>query len=66
MIWLFLVGLGGAAALGVAAWARRSRKRVETDAEARRERNRLDIQERELLAKLRAQQRKDGGAEGEG
>lgn len=47
-----MLGLGGMAAIAVAAWARRSRKRVDAQTEARRAQNRLDIQERELLAKL--------------
>jgi hypothetical protein len=61
MIWFFVVGLGGMAAIAVAAWARRSRKRVDAQAEARRAQNQLDIEERELLAKLRAQASKPGG-----
>ena len=56
MIWLFVVGLGGMAALGVAAWARRSRKRVDAEVEARREKGRLDIEEQQLLSKLRSKQ----------
>lgn len=62
MIWFFVLGLGGMAALGVAAWARRSKKRVDAQNDARRAQNQMDLQERELLAKLRAQQSK---AEGE-
>lgn len=56
MIWFFVLGLGGMAALGVAGWARRSKKRVDAQADERRAKNQLDIQERELLAKLRARQ----------
>lgn len=61
MIWFFVLLLGGMGAIAVAAWARRSRKRVDGQAEARRAQNQLDIQERELLAKLRA---RDGKGEG--
>ncbi|MEZ6024228.1 MAG: hypothetical protein R3C16_12645 [Hyphomonadaceae bacterium] len=64
MIWFFVLGLGGMAAIAVAAWARRSRKRVDAEVEARREQNRLDIQERELLAKLRARQQDKQDGEG--
>lgn len=60
MIWFFVVGLGGMAATAVAAWARRSRKRVDAQAKARRAQNQLDIEERELLAKLRERQKGEG------
>jgi hypothetical protein len=56
MIWIFWGLLAGAAVMGVSAWARRSRKRVDAEGEARREANRLDIEERALLAKLRARE----------
>lgn len=62
MIWFFVLGLGGMAVVAVAAWARRSRKRVDAQLEARRAENRLDIQERELLARLRERQ---AGQQGE-
>jgi hypothetical protein len=61
MIWFFVLGLGGMLAIAVAAWARRSRKRVDAQVEERRAKNQMDIQERELLAKLRAQENKQEG-----
>jgi len=63
MIWFFVLLLAGMAAIAVAAWARRSRKRVDEQADARRAQNQLDIKERELLAKLRERQ---GDQKGEG
>jgi hypothetical protein len=53
MIWLFLGGLGGLAVVGVAAWARGERKKVEAETAARKERSRLAVEEAQLLAKLR-------------
>jgi hypothetical protein len=53
MIWLFLGGLGGLAVVGVAAWARAERKKVEAETAQRRERARLQAEEAQLLAKLR-------------
>lgn len=53
MIWLFLGGLGGLAVVGVAAWARAERKKVEAEAAQRRERARLQQEEAQLLAKMR-------------
>jgi hypothetical protein len=61
MIWILLAGLSGVAVVTVAAWARRSRARVDQEGETRRAANQLDIQERELLVKLRARQGKDEG-----
>jgi len=61
MFWFFLLGLGGMVALGVAGWARASRRRTDAAVAERREQSRLDIQERELLAKLRAEQGKPEG-----
>jgi hypothetical protein len=54
MIWLFLGGLGGLAVVGVAAWARAERKKVEAEAAQRRERAQLQAEEAQLLAKLRS------------
>lgn len=53
MIWLFLGGLGGLAVVGVAAWARGERKKVEAEDARRRERARLQREEAQLLAKLK-------------
>jgi hypothetical protein len=53
MIWLFLGGLGGLAMVGVAAWARGERRKVEAEAAQRRESARLKAEEAQLLAKLR-------------
>jgi hypothetical protein len=53
MIWLFLGGLGGLAVVGVAAWARGERRKVEAEAAQRREQGRLRAEEAQLLAKLR-------------
>ena len=53
MIWLFLGGLGGLAVVGVAAWARGERKKVEAETALRREAARLKAEEAQLLAKLK-------------
>ena len=53
MIWLFAGVIGGLAVVGVAAWARGERKKVEAEAAARKERTRLQVEEAQLLAKLR-------------
>lgn len=53
MIWLILAGLSGTVVVGVAAWARGERKKVEAEAAARKERGRLQAEEAQLLAKLR-------------
>jgi hypothetical protein len=53
MIWLFVGVIGGLAVVGVAGWARGERKKVEAEAEARRERGRLQAEEAQLLARLR-------------
>lgn len=53
MIWLVLGGLGGLAVVGVAAWARGERKKVEAETRARKERARLAVEEAQLLAKLK-------------
>jgi len=53
MLWLILAGLSGTAVVGVAAWARGERKKVEAEAAARKERGRLQAEEAQLLAKLR-------------
>jgi hypothetical protein len=52
MLWLVLAGLSGTVVVGVAAWARGERKKVETETAARRERARLQAEEAQLLAKL--------------
>ena len=61
MTWIFLALLAGSAVLGVAAWARASKRKVDAQAAARRANNRLDIEERELLARLGERQDKNGG-----
>lgn len=53
MLWLILAGLSGTVVVGVAAWARGERKKVEAEAAARKERARLQAEEAQLLAKLR-------------
>lgn len=53
MIWLFVGAIGGLAVVGVAGWARRERKKVETETAARKERGRLQAEEAQLLARLR-------------
>ncbi|MGE0663584.1 MAG: hypothetical protein AB7H66_04805 [Hyphomonadaceae bacterium] len=53
MIWLFLGALGGLAVVGVAAWARGERRKVERETAERRERARLKSEEAQLLAKLK-------------
>lgn len=55
MIWLFVAVLGGFAVVSVAAWARASHRKVEADAQARREQARLKAEEAQLLAKLRSE-----------
>jgi cytochrome c-type biogenesis protein CcmH/NrfF len=52
MLWLILAGLSGTVVVGVAAWARGERKKVETEAARRRERARLQAEEAQLLARL--------------
>lgn len=56
MIWLFVGVIAAMAVVGVAAWARRSRKRVDDEAAQRRTQSRLDAEEQVLLAKLRSRQ----------
>lgn len=53
MIWIFLCGLGGMAAIAVAAWARASLRRVDAEESARRAQKLLDLEEQRLLEKLR-------------
>lgn len=53
MVWLILAGLSGTVVVGVAAWARGERKKVEREATERRERARLQAEEAQLLARLR-------------
>ena len=53
MVWLVLAGLSGTVVVGVAAWARSERKKVEREAAERRERARLQAEEAQLLARLR-------------
>ena len=53
MLWLILAGLSGTVVVGVAAWARGERKKVEAEAAARKERGRLQAEEAQLLARLR-------------
>jgi hypothetical protein len=53
MLWLVLAGLSGTVVVGVAAWARGERKKVEVEAAARKERGRLQAEEAQLLARLR-------------
>ena len=53
MLWLILAGLSGTVVVGVAAWARGERKKVEREAAERRERARLQAEEAQLLARLR-------------
>jgi hypothetical protein len=66
MTWIFLALLAGSSVLGVAAWARASKRKVDAQAAARRANNRLDIDERDLLAKLRrGQNRADERSDGE-
>ena len=62
MTWILIALLAGSAVLAVAAWARASKRKVDAEASARRANNRVDIEERELLAKLRQRQ---GGGEAE-
>ena len=54
MAWLLLGMLGGLAVTGVAAWARRSRRRAEAEDAARRARSQLQADEKLLLARLNA------------
>jgi hypothetical protein len=57
MIWLIMAGFAGVAVVGVSAWARGERKKVDAASEVRRERSRLEAEETRLLDKLR---NKDG------
>ena len=52
MLWLVLAGLSGTVVVGVAAWARGERRKVEAEAAQRRERARLQTEEAQLLATL--------------
>ncbi|MEQ1492101.1 MAG: hypothetical protein ABL932_16275, partial [Terricaulis sp.] len=52
LLWLMVAGVSGTGVVGVAAWARGERKKVETEAAQRRERARLQTEEAQLLAKL--------------
>ena len=53
MIWLILAGFAGVVVVGVSAWARGERKKVDAEGAARRERSQLDTEESRLLDKLR-------------
>ena len=53
MIWLILAGFAGLAVVGVSAWARGERKKVDAEGAARRQCSQLDIEESQLLDKLR-------------
>ncbi|MGD9966843.1 MAG: hypothetical protein AB7T59_10005 [Hyphomonadaceae bacterium] len=53
MIWLFLGLFAGLAAVGVAAWARGERRKVERESAERKERARLKAEEAQLLARLK-------------
>jgi hypothetical protein len=54
MIWIIMAGFAGVAVVGVSAWARGERKKVDAEGEARRQRGQMDIEEARLLAKLRS------------
>ena len=54
MIWLVLAGFAGVAVVGVSAWARAERRKVDAEGAARREKSQLDNEEARLLAKLRS------------
>jgi hypothetical protein len=53
VIWIILAGFAGVAVVGVSAWARGERKKVDAEGAALRERSQLDIEESRLLDKLR-------------
>jgi hypothetical protein len=57
VIWLILAGFAGVAAVGVSAWARGERKKVDAEGEARRAQSQMDTEEARLLAKLRSKER---------
>ena len=61
MIWLVLAAFAGMAVVGVSAWARSERRKVDAEGVQRRERARLQHEEAHLLAKLRAQRNEAGG-----
>jgi hypothetical protein len=54
MIWLIFAGLSGTLVVGVAAWARGERMKVEAEVRARKERARLQAEEAQLLARLKS------------
>jgi hypothetical protein len=56
MLWLIFAGLSGTVVVGVAAWARGERRKVEAEERARKERARLQAEEAQLLARLRDKQ----------
>ncbi len=53
MIWLVIAAFVGVAVVGVSAWARGERHKVDAEGAARRERNQLELEEARLLEKLR-------------
>ena len=59
MIWLILAGFASVAAVGVSAWARGERKKVDAEGDARRAQSQMEAEESRLLAKLRSE-RGDG------
>lgn len=61
MIWLVLAAFSGMAVVGVSAWARSERRKVDAEGVQRREQARLQQEEAHLLNKLRAQRDETGG-----
>jgi hypothetical protein len=55
VIWIILAGLASAAAVGVSAWARGERRKVDAEGEARRAQSQMEAEESRLLAKLRSE-----------
>ena len=53
MIWLIMAGFAGVAVVGVSAWARGERKKVDAEGAARRAQSQMDAEEARLLDKLR-------------
>lgn len=53
MVWLIIAAFAGVAVVGVSAWARSERRKVDAEGEARRAASQMDAEEARLLEKLR-------------
>jgi hypothetical protein len=53
MVWIILAAFAGVAVVGVSAWARSERRKVDAEGQARRAQSQMDSEEARLLEKLR-------------